>query len=301
MGILKTCLKIIGSPLVLSFYVCWYFWPLPRFFRPYDPIEWLQVPRDRPPSWPHILGTNSKGQDVFWEATFAIRNSFVIALIAGLLSRIVAILVGFTSGYKGGLTDRILMGISDGLLVIPLFLILVMVAMLLRDAMTLVNTGLLLAFFGWAWDARTIRSQVLSLRERNSHKHQFFPETEHYLSLTKSTYPLPCLSFFSTLINNIGWAIGMEIVLAILGLVRLEIPTLGTTLQWAISYQAILLGHWWWILTPLVLTILLLVALYWLSVSVSEYLDPRMRIQRIGAKVKMNEIIRAEVYKHFMS
>ena len=50
------------------------------------------------------------------------------------------------------------MGISDGLLVIPLFLILVMVAMLLRDAMTLVNTGLL--GFGWAWDARTIRSQV---------------------------------------------------------------------------------------------------------------------------------------------
>jgi peptide/nickel transport system permease protein len=45
-----------------------------------------------------------------------------------------------------------------------------------------------------------------------------------------------------------------------------------------------LLGHWWWILTPVILTILLLVALYWFSISVSEYLDPRMRIQRIGAK-----------------
>jgi peptide/nickel transport system permease protein len=260
------------------------FLAIASFFSPYDPIEWLQVPRDRPPSWPHILGTNSKGQDVFWEATFAIRNSFVIALIAGLLSRIVAILVGFTSGYKGGLTDRILMGISDGLLVIPLFLILVMVAMLLRDAMTLVNTGLLLAFFGWDWDARTIRSQVLSLREREFTQTSILSGNGTLSLVNKEYLPFTMPLIFSTLINNIGWAIGMEIVLAILGLVRLEIPTLGTTLQWAISYQAILLGHWWWILTPLVLTILLLVALYWLSVSVSEYLDPRMRIQRIGAK-----------------
>ena len=205
---------------------------------------------DRPPSWPHILGTNSKGQDVFWEATFAIRNSFVIALIAGLLSRIVAILVGFTSGYKGGLTDRILMGISDGLLVIPLFLILVMVAMLLRDAMTLVNTGLLLAFFGWAWDARTIRSQVLSLREREFTQTSILSGNGTLSLVNKEYLPFTMPLIFSTLINNIGWAIGMEIVLAILGLVRLEIPTLGTTLQWAISYQAILLGHWWWILTP---------------------------------------------------
>ena len=55
-------------------------------------------------------------------------------------------------------------------------------------------------------------------------------------------------------------------------------------LQWAISYQAILLGYWWWILTPIVLSILLFIALYWLSVSISEYLDPRTRIQRVGAQ-----------------
>ncbi len=284
MGILKDLFKDYRFTIGFIVLCLLVFLAIASFFSPYDPIEWLQVPRDKPPSWPHILGTNSKGQDVFWEATFAIRNSFVIALIAGLLSRIVAILVGFTSGYKGGLTDRILMGISDGLLVIPLFLILVMVAMLLRDAMTLVNTGLLLAFFGWAWDARTIRSQVLSLREREFTQTSILSGNGTLSLVNKEYLPFTMPLIFSTLINNIGWAIGMEIVLAILGLVRLEIPTLGTTLQWAISYQAILLGHWWWILTPLVLTILLLVALYWLSVSVSEYLDPRMRIQRIGAK-----------------
>ena len=261
-----------------------FFLVIASFFSPYDPIQWLQVPRDKPPSRNQILGTNSKGQDVFWEATFAIRNSLIIALIAGLISRIIAILVGFIAGYKGGFTDRVLMGITDGLLVIPLFLILVLVAMLLREALTLVNTGLLLAFFGWAWDARTIRSQVLSLREREFTLTSVLSGNGTLSLVSKEYLPLTIPLIFSTLINNIAWAIGMEIVLAILGLVSLDIPTLGTTLQWAINYQAMLLGHWWWILTPVILTILLLVALYWFSISVSEYLDPRMRIQRIGAK-----------------
>lgn len=254
------------------------------FASPYDPIRQLQVPRDRPPSWPHILGTNSKGQDVFWEATFSIRNSLIIALVAGLVSRLIAVLVGFVAGYRGGLLDRILMGLADGFLVIPLFLILVMVAMLLRGSLTLVNTGLLLAFFGWAWDARTIRSQILSLREREFTQTSILSGNSTINLVSKEYLPFTAPLIFSTLINNIAWAIGMEIVLAILGLVRLEVPTLGTTIQWAIAYQAMLLGYWWWISTPVVLTILLLVALYWLSVSVSEYLDPRMRIQRIGGR-----------------
>ena len=70
-----------------------------------------------------LLGTDSNGQDIFWQATFAVRNSLIISLIAGLVSRVIAILVGMVAGYRGGATDRILMFISDSLLVIPLFLI----------------------------------------------------------------------------------------------------------------------------------------------------------------------------------
>jgi len=127
---------------------------------------WGVVPRDLKPSAEYWLGTNSKGQDVFWQATFAVRNSLIVALIAAVVSRVIAVLVGMIAGYKGKGTDRVLMFISDCLLVMPLFLILVLLAMLVRDKMNLVTLGLLLAFFGWAWDARVIRSQVLSLRER---------------------------------------------------------------------------------------------------------------------------------------
>src|SRR5512136_2027096 len=250
---------------------------------PYDPTLWNVVPRDMKPSAKYLLGTDSNGQDIFWQATFAVRNSLIISLIAAMVSRVVAILVGMVSGYKGGNTNRALMFISDGLLVIPLFLILVMLAMMVRQYMNLVVLGLLLSFFGWAWDARTIRSIILSLREREFTQTAILSGTGTVKLVLNEYMPFAMPLVFSTLINNISWAIGLEITLAILGLVNLNIPTLGTMLNWALFYQSILLGRWWWILTPVVLALFLFIALYWLSVSISEYLDPRTRIQRVGA------------------
>ena len=252
-------------------------------FAPDDPTVWGVFPRDMRPSWTNILGTDSKGQDVFWQATFAVRNSLIISVIAGVISRVIAVLVGMVAGYKGGATNRVLMFVSDSFLVIPLFLIIVMLAMLVRDKMNLVTLGLLLATFGWAWDARVIRSQILSLREREFTQTAILSGVGTLRLVLNEYMPFAMPLIFSTLINNMAWAIGLEITLAILGLVNMDIPTLGTMLQWAISYQAILLGRWWWLLTPVVLSVLLFVALYWLSVSISEYLDPRTRIQRVGA------------------
>jgi peptide/nickel transport system permease protein len=251
-------------------------------FSPYDPTLWNVVPRDLKPSAEYILGTDSNGQDIFWQATFAVRNSLIISLIAGLVSRVIAILVGMVAGYTGGSTDRVLMFIGDSLLVIPLFLIMVMLAMLVRQFMNLVVLGLLLSFFGWAWDARLIRSIILSLREREFTKTAILSGTGTVKLVLNEYMPFAMPLIFSTLINNISWAIGLEITLAFLGLVNLNIPTLGTMLNWALFYQSILLGRWWWVLTPVVLSLFLFIALYWLSVSISEYLDPRTRIQRVG-------------------
>ncbi|NLM96886.1 MAG: ABC transporter permease [Halanaerobiaceae bacterium] len=254
------------------------------FFSPSDPTLWFSVPRDLPPSRQYILGTNSKGQDIFWQATFAIRNSLIISVIAGVISRIIAVLIGLISGYRGGTTDRVLMFISDGFLVIPLFLIIVMLAMLIRDMMNILTLGILLACFGWAWDARVIRSQVLSLREREFTRTALLSGTGVVKLVIKEYLPYITPLAFSTLINNMSWAIGLEITLSIVGLTNMDIPTLGTMLKWAMSYQALLLGRWNWLLTPVVLSVLLFIALYWLSVSISEYLDPRTRVQRVGGE-----------------
>ena len=207
------------------------------FFSPYDPTLWNVVPRDVKPSAEYWLGTDSNGQDVFWQATFAVRNSLIISLIAGVVSRVIAILVGMVAGFKGGLTDRIMMFVGDSLLVIPLFLIMVMLAMLVRQFMNLVLLGLLLSFFGWAWDARLIRSMSLSLRERDFTNTSILSGTGTVKLVLNEYMPFTMPLIFSTLINNISWAIGLEITLAILGLVNLSIPTLGTMLNWALFYQ----------------------------------------------------------------
>ncbi len=252
------------------------------FFSPYDPTLWNVVPKALPPSAKYILGTDSNGQDIFWQATFAVRNSLIISLIAGLVSRVVAILVGMVAGYRGGSIDRVLMFLGDSLLVIPTLLVLVMLAMLLKKFLNLALLGLLLAFWGWPWDARLIRSMILSLRERDFTNTAVLSGTGAVKLVMKEYLPFATPLIFSTLINNISWAIGNEITLAFLGLTNLNVPTLGTMLNWALFYQSILLGRWWWILTPVILAILLFIALYWLSVSISEYLDPRTRIQRVG-------------------
>src|SRR5262245_37687475 len=74
------------------------------FFSPYDPTVWTVFPRDLGPSWENFLGTDSKGQDIFWTATFAVRNSLIIAIIAGMVSRAIMVPVGMIAGYKGGTT-----------------------------------------------------------------------------------------------------------------------------------------------------------------------------------------------------
>jgi peptide/nickel transport system permease protein len=259
------------------------FFSLLSFFSPYDPTLWGEVPRDMPPSTTNPLGTDSRGIDIFWTATFAVRNSLVVALIAALVSRLIAVPVAMLAGYKGGTADRILMFVSDSFLVIPLFMIIILLAVLLRDSMNLLTLGLLLGCFGWAWDARVIRSDVLSLRERGFTQTAILSGTGTLRLVTKEYMPFVMPLVFATVINVMAWAIGLEITLAIIGLTNLEIPTLGTMIFWALSYQAILLGYWWWLLTPVVLSIFLFIALYWLSVSISEYLDPRSRVQRVGA------------------
>lgn len=264
---------IIITLLILSFL---------SFFSPYEPTKWNIVPRDLPPSLKHLLGTNSQGQDIFWQITFAIRNSLTIAVMAALFSRIIAIMIGLIAGYKGEKTDRILMSINDSFLVLPLFPILILISTLIRGRLSFISLGLILGIFGWAWDARIVRSQILSLREREFTFTSILSGSKTFSLVVKEYFPFIIPIVFSTIINNMSWAIGMEITLAILGLSNLEIPTLGTMLNWAINYQAMLLGLWWWLLTPIAISVLLFISLYLLSISISEYLDPRTRIQRIG-------------------
>src|SRR6266446_10814784 len=135
-------------------------------FSPFPPQDVYVVPPDVPPSLSYWLGTTSRGQDVFWQLTFAIRNTLLFGCTVALISRVLALVIGLLSGYKGGWVDRVLMSLNDTFIVIPLFPILVLFYFVMRDRMSWVSLALVMACLGWAYDARLIRSVAMSLRTR---------------------------------------------------------------------------------------------------------------------------------------
>jgi peptide/nickel transport system permease protein len=254
------------------------------FFSPYPPMDSYVVAPDAPPSWAYPFGTNSRGQDVFWQLTFAIRNSLLFGLSVALMSRILSLLIGLVAGYAGGITDRILMTINDTFVVIPLFPILVLFFFMMRDNMSWPMLAIAMASLGWPYDARLIRSVALSLRTREFTAMSVFSgmSTRQILVEEHLPYVLPIV--FSTTLNNMNWSIGLEVTLSVIGFTNIETPTIGTMIYWANQHTAMVAGVWWWILFPVVLVIMTFLGLYLLSVSMNEYIDPRSRLTRMGGQ-----------------
>ncbi len=247
-----------------------------------DPNKTFVTAMDLPPSLEHIFGTSSRGQDIFWWMTFAVRNSILIAAVAAIVSRIIAIFVGLTAGYRGGGIDKGLMAFNDSFVVIPLLPILILLSFLLRDQMNLLFLGIILGLFGWPWDARLIRSQVLSLKERSFSRTAIYSGVSPFWITRHQHLPFVMPIVFATTINNMLWAIGMEVTLSILGLTDLGTPTLGTALFWANQHGALVAGVWWWIAAPVLVAIVLFLGLHLLFSSLNEYTDPRTRLRLIG-------------------
>jgi peptide/nickel transport system permease protein len=243
----------------------------------------FQVGMDLSPSLKHPFGTNSRGQAVFWWMAFAVRNSLYLGIVTALVSRVIAILVGLTAGYRGGILDKILMSINDSFVVIPILPILILVSFLLRENMNITILAVFLGIFGWAWDARLIRAQVLSLKECSFTRTAVYSGTNAFRITLNEHLPFVLPVIFATTINNMIWSIGMEVTLGVLGLSSITTPTLGSTIYWANSHQALIAGIWWWLAAPILLSIILFLGLYLLISSINEYIDPRTRLRRMGA------------------
>lgn len=249
---------------------------------PYDPGKTFVVPWDLPPSGEHLFGTTSRGQDLFWWLTFAVRNSLYMGVMTAIISRVISVLVGLTAGYQGGWLDRVMMAISDTFVVLPLLPILILLGFLLREKMNLVSLAVILGLFGWSFDARLIRSQVLSLKERSFTRTAVYSGTGGFRITIQEHLPFVLPIVFATTLNNILWSIGMEVTLSVLGLSDLSTPTLGTALYWANQHGALVAGVWWWIAAPTLVAIILFLGLYLLFTSINEYIDPRTRLRLIG-------------------
>lgn len=252
------------------------------FVSPQDPDRTFTTAMDSPPSLEHIFGTTSRGQDLFWWMTYAVRNSLLLGIITAVISRVIATVVGLVAGYRGGWTDRILMSINDSFVVMPLLPILILLSFLLKGQLNIFTLAVLLGLFGWPWDARLIRAQVLSLKERAFSRTAVYSGSRPWKISFDEHLPFVLPVVFATTINNMLWSIGMEVTLSVLGLSDLTRPTLGTALFWANQHGALVAGVWWWLAAPVLVAIILFLGLYLLFSSINEYIDPRTRLRLIG-------------------
>jgi len=253
------------------------------FFSPVDPtLIYVAIP-DMRPSPQYWFGTNSRGQDLFWQLSFAFRNTLTFGVLVALISRVISIAVGLLAGYLGGWVDRVLMFFNDIFVAMPIFPILILFYFVMRTELDMFRLALIMGCLGWPYDARLIRSVALGLRHREFTRHAVFSGMSARKIMFEEHLPYVMPIVLSTAMANMIWSIGIEVTLAVLGFTNINIPTVGTTLYWANNHSAMIVGVWWWILIPVILIVMMFIGLFLLAISLNEYIDPRSRLRRMGA------------------
>jgi len=261
-----------GAPVVAVFLLFGFLLPL---FSSSDPTVWNMLPSNLPPSADHLFGTTDLGQDTFWFLSLAVRNSMIIGLMTAAVSTVIGVLVGLVAGYKGGLSDRLLTLLTDTFIVIPSLPILILIASLLKGRASLVLISLVLVAFNWPWPARQTRAMAMSLREREFVNTARFSGESTLRIILLEIFPYIRAWSMANFVNTVLVAIGAEAGLAVIGLSNMQQATLGTMIYWALQHQALLLGAWFWIGSPVVAVMILFLGLFALSTGVVQYSTAR--------------------------
>jgi peptide/nickel transport system permease protein len=143
-----------------------------------------------------------------------------------------------TSGNSGGWVDNLLMLVTDSFITIPVLPILITLSTLVRGESSFLMIWLILVAFGWAWNARTVRSMALTVREREFINMARFSGTSMFGIITKEVFPYVYAYMVIGFINTILYAINTEAALAVIGLSNLQVPTLGSIIFWGLNYNA---------------------------------------------------------------
>jgi peptide/nickel transport system permease protein len=225
---------------------------------------------------PLLLGSTSLGQSILAQLFQALPNSMLVGLVAATIGTSIGALLGLTSGYFGGKVDAVLRVLIDVFLSVPSLLFLILIASLLRGV-GVPAMAIIIGLFAWAWPARAVRAQVLSLKERPFVQVALLSGLSGIEIVWGELMPhlLPWLG--ANFVNAFIAAILAESGLSILGLGPQQEVTLGVMIYWALSYGALLQNLWWWWATPVVTLIVVFLALYLVHVGLDEVSNPRLR------------------------
>ncbi len=231
------------------------------------------------PTWSHIFGTSATGGDIFSQILVGTRSTVVLGLLTGVIATFLSIAVGIASGFLGGYADESLSLISNVFLVLPALPLLVVILGYLPHSGEL-PTAVVLSVLGWAWGARVIRAQTMSLRNR-----------DFVLAAREVGEGAWRIIFFELMPNQVGliaasfvgtvlYAILTSVALAFLGVADLSHWSYGVMLYWAQSGNAVQLGDWWWYIFPGMAVAVLGMSLVLLNFGLDEISNPRLRSSR---------------------
>ena len=197
--------------------------------------------------------------------------------MAGAIGLGIGALLGFVAGYIGGVVDTLIRSAADIMLTVPGLLVLIVIAASIRGLVSIQIIALVVASLAWMWPTRTIRAQVLSLRERPYVEMARLNGMNGVQIIGRELIPnlLPYLG--ASFVGAVGSAILAAIGLEALGLGPQHEPTLGMTIYWAIYYSALLRGLWWWWAAPVGAIVVLFVASLLDGAGLDELANPRLR------------------------
>ncbi|HWG27135.1 dipeptide/oligopeptide/nickel ABC transporter permease/ATP-binding protein [Actinospica sp.] len=277
--LLHSPLTLTGLVITLIFVVLAIIGP---WISPYDPSA-VSDAALAGPSAAHWLGTTQNGQDVFSQMLYGARASMIVGLGAAVLTTVLSVLVGVTAGYLGGIGDEVLSLLANVFLVLPgLPLTIILAAYLPHTG----NAGIILVITvtGWAWGARVLRAQTLSLRKRDFVEAARATGDRTSRIILRDILPNQVAVIAAAFLGTVTGAILTQASLAFLGLTDVTQWSWGTILYWAQVSSALLTGSWWWFVPAGLAIALLGTALSLVNFGIDEFINPRLRQAGIGTK-----------------
>ena len=237
----------------------------------------LSVPTLRPPSAQYPLGTDRQGRDLLAVMVAGTPLTLRIGFIAGLIGVGLGSVLGFAAAYYRGKVDAVIRSVVDVGLTVPGLLVLIIIAVSIKEGLTVDQMAVVVASLAWLSPTRAIRAQVLSLRERGYVDVARLSGMSGPEIIVRELVPnlLPYLG--ATLVNAISSAILASVFLEVLGLGPIDSPTLGMTLYWVNFNAALINGWWWWWAAPIVVILVVFLGLFFVTVGLDEVANPRLR------------------------
>lgn len=226
------------------------------------------------------LGTDNFGRDVLKELVGATKSSLAVGLVAGVFATLLGLMLGLLAGYVGGIVDDLIMFVTNLFTVIPGFILLILISYSISPELRGPTTvAIVIGVTSWPWTARSVRSQVISLRNRD---HVNLSKLSgHSLFRIIMTDILPYIASYVVMafILQVSSGILSEAQLSLLGLgpKTTTTPTLGLMMNWAMLYSAHTNGSWWAYFPVILVITLISFSLNLMNTGLDQVFNPALR------------------------